>query len=170
MYEPVRELTLDKHEDTRGSFMRIFDSTWGGVCDIKQVSLSSNPKALTLRGLHGMRLSADEYKLVSCIEGQVMDVVVDIRPNSELYLKPQYFLMESNSPSSLVIPPGHLHGFLTLKDNSSILYAMTSKFYSQLEIGVRWDDPLLKIQWPEVPKVISERDRNFPFLSKAPQL
>jgi dTDP-4-dehydrorhamnose 3,5-epimerase len=169
MHENVREIPLNKQEDIRGSFMRIFDSEWGGR-DIKQVSLSSNPKALTLRGMHGMQLLAGEHKLVSCVDGKVMDVVVDIRRNSELYLKPQYFLMDSTSPTSLVIPPGHLHGFLTLKDNSSILYAMTSKFHSQLEIGVRWDDPLLEIEWPEVPKIISERDRNFEFLSEAPQL
>ena len=169
MYEPVRELPLDKQEDIRGSFLRTFDSEWCGS-DIKQVSLSSNPKELTLRGLHGMQLSAGEHKLVTCVGGQVMDVVVDIRTGSKLYLKPQYFLMDSTSPISLVIPPGHLHGFLTLRENSSILYGMTSKFNSQLEIGVRWDDPLLAIQWPSVPKIISERDRNLPFLSKPPQL
>lgn len=169
MHEPVRELPLDKQVDIRGSFLRTFDSEWCGS-DIKQVSLSSNLKSLTLRGMHGMQLSAGEHKLVTCVDGQVLDVVVDIRPGSKLYLKPQYFLMDSTSPIALLIPPGHLHGFLTLKDNSSILYAMTSKYNSQLEIGMRWDDPLLEIQWPGVPKTISERDRNFPFLSEAPKL
>jgi dTDP-4-dehydrorhamnose 3,5-epimerase len=169
MQEQAKKLLLVKHEDIRGSFMRLFDSQWSGGA-IEQVSISSNPEPQTLRGLHAMQLSANEYKTVSCVAGKVMDVLVDIRRNSELYLKPQYFILDSSEPSVLVIPPGHLHGFMTLQVNSTVLYAMTAKFDSTLEIGVRWDDPLLKIQWPEQPRIVSERDKSFPLLSQAPEL
>lgn len=187
---------IEKAEDERGFFARLhcqkeFKDKTGIDFHPVQFSISYNAKKGTLRGLHFQVAPKEEAKLVICVRGAIFDVVVDIRRDSPTFGKwSAFFLSPENykekewfselyerykdedkvffpSPRSEVfIPRGFAHGFITLEDDTEILY-MIDEFYSpEHSRGIRWDSPEIKIQWPIVPKVVSQRDKNFPTLSK----
>jgi dTDP-4-dehydrorhamnose 3,5-epimerase len=160
--------TFDIFKDARGTFSRIWenspanDTTWSP--EILQVSSSRNLSLHTLRGLHGLSQEAGERKFVSCISGSIYDVVVDFRVESETYL--DYYSIILSEGLSLSIPPGCLHGYLTLEHNSNIIYLMTAKYAPSLEIGLNFADPKLGITWPALPKEISNKDARLPFFDR----
>lgn len=156
--------------DARGAFVRLScaDSFVANNLPAKllQTSLSTNTKRGTLRGLHFQGAGHPEGKLVTCIEGEVFDVVVDVRPASPTYGRWQSYTLSAESGLALFIPPFLAHGFLTLRDNCKLLYQMDGTFVASAARGVRWDDPDLAINWPFAPQVISERDRALPRFSE----
>jgi dTDP-4-dehydrorhamnose 3,5-epimerase len=157
---------LADNNDDRGSFTKVFRSDSIGK-EFKEVSVARTRSAGVLRGLHYLEISAGEDKHVFCLEGEVWDVVVDIRENSPRYLQHEAFLLSSNHKQTLLIPPGFAHGYLTLTDSVTILYAMSATYDSSLERGIRWDDPILQINWPLVPQLISKKDLSWPLVGQA---
>jgi dTDP-4-dehydrorhamnose 3,5-epimerase len=103
-----------------------------------------------------------ESKLVRCTRGAIYDVVVDIRLGSPTFLDHFGLCLGAEDHRALFVPPGMAHGFLTLTDDTEVLYQMDSFYAPEAERGARWDDPAFAIQWPAVPAVISDRDRGFP--------
>lgn len=160
---------LNVFSDSRGEFFRVADAKWGSS-SIQQVSISRNLQPATLRGMHALERKANEYKFVTCLQGSVFDVVVDLRPESPQYLSIQEFELSGINRQTLVIPPGAAHGYLTLESNTVIMYSMSAEYDPKLEFGIRWNDPLLQINWPLIPKNISEKDSNYKLLSKLPKL
>lgn len=162
LIEGVSEILRTKHHDSRGWFERIYDFDLAQPCTsdgpVSQISLSQNSKKFTLRGLHGMDSNNIETKIVECLIGGVFDVVVDLRPNSSTYLDHMTFMLEDSSPRAILIPPGCLHGYLTLTDQSLICYQMSTPYNSESEVGLRWDDPTFGIDWPASPHHISQKD------------
>lgn len=152
--------------DPRGSFARTFcaeEFARAGIpLSIPQVNLSRNPQRHTLRGLHGQAAPHEEPKLVQCVRGRIFDVAVDLRPASPTYLQHHAVTLDADADTLFYIPPGCLHGFLTLTDSSDVLYLMGSAFVPGTAIGQRWNDPAFAIAWPASPKIISDRDANYP--------
>jgi dTDP-4-dehydrorhamnose 3,5-epimerase len=105
-----------------------------------------------------------EAKLVSCARGAIHDVVVDLRPGSPTWRRWAGVRLDADDGRLLYVPPGTAHGFLTLADDSTVLYQMSVAYVPEAARGVRWDDPLLAIEWPEPPLLVSARDRAFPLL------
>jgi dTDP-4-dehydrorhamnose 3,5-epimerase len=104
----------------------------------------------------------EENKTISCVNGAIYNVVVDLRPESKTFLKWVGAKLTSENMLSLHVPSGCANAYLTLESNAMILYYM-SEFYSPGSyVGFRYDDPLFKVDWPIAPKVISEKDANFP--------
>lgn len=157
------------HVDNRGSFTRLVDSLWG-VPPILQVSVSYNQSVGTLRGMHSSIRSSEEFKVVSCMQGAISDFVIDLRPESLDYLKVLNFELTARDPGSLLIPPGCAHGYVTREPNTRVLYSMSSLFNASTEVGYLWNDPLLGIEWPIEPTVISQRDLSFELLIERPSL
>ena len=160
--EGVTELRRARAVDSRGWFERIFDkevspSSFTPV-SVSQISISQNNKKFTLRGLHGMDPENPEFKIVECLVGSVFDVVIDLRPNSTTYLDHMTFDLEESNPRAIIIPPGCLHGFLTLTDKSLICYQMSVPYDPSSEIGYRWNEPRFGIEWPARPEHMSEKD------------
>lgn len=159
-------LRPERKEDERGFFAR----TWcrdefadhGIEVDVAQASVSFNRRAGTLRGMHFARPPAREGKLVRCERGAVHDAIVDLRPQSHAYLRHHAVQLDADDGSALYIPPGCAHGFLTLADDSQVLYMMTQAYRPELADGVRYDDPRFGIHWPRPVAVIAERDRHYP--------
>jgi len=161
---------LDKIEDPRGYFAR----TWcarefqeHGLGDtLVQCSTSFNVRRGTLRGLHYQAAPHAETKLVRCTRGAIFDVIADVRPASPTFLR--WFGLELTEANGrmLYIPKGFAHGFQTLVDDSEIFYQMDEYWEPAAGRGIRWDDPLLGVEWPLEPTVISDKDRLYPDSSR----
>jgi dTDP-4-dehydrorhamnose 3,5-epimerase len=156
---------LEPHRDERGSFARAFCATefaeHGVDPTVCQANLSTNSKAGTLRGLHFQYPPAAETKVVRCVRGELLDVVVDLRPESSTFLVATSYLLSAANGLAVVVPPRVAHGFLTLEDDTEVLYLMSTFHQPYDEGGLAHDDPLLAIDWPRPIEVISARDSSF---------
>jgi dTDP-4-dehydrorhamnose 3,5-epimerase len=158
----------DHATDERGSFTTLFaaDTFRAHGLDVRiaQTAVSRNRRRGTLRGLHYQIPPFAQAKLVRCCRGFIYDVVVDLRPESATVGR--WFGMELSATAErmLYLPAGLAHGFLTLEDDTDVLYHLSAPRQASAEGGIRWDDPALAIAWPLEPAVISERDRAFPLL------
>jgi dTDP-4-dehydrorhamnose 3,5-epimerase len=150
--------------DERGSFARLWCrqelAEYGIDFAPVQISLSSNTRRGTLRGLHFQAEPHPEGKLVSCTRGAAFDVAVDLREGSPTYGKWTAVELDAGSHRTVYIPAGVAHGFQTLEDNTELLYLISEYYEPKLQRGIRWDDPTLAIEWPLEPTAISDRDRS----------
>ncbi len=129
-----------------------------------ETSIAFNRSRLTLRGLHYQTAPHEETKLVRCTRGSVYDVVADLRPDSPT--SRGWFGVELSAENclALYVPAGCAHGYLTLEDDTELLYQISRPYMPDAATGVRWDDPTLAIDWPGPPWAISERDASYPLL------
>lgn len=150
--------------DERGYFFESFNQktfTEAGInLDFVQDNQSFSQKG-ALRGLHAQANPFAQGKLVRVIQGRVLDVAVDIRTNSPTY--GQHFSMELSAENFKMfwVPPGFLHGFATLEDETIFTYKVTSLYDKNSELGVMWDDADLNINWGISPEeaIVSEKDK-----------
>lgn len=150
-------------EDERGFFAR----TWcqrefqehGLHSTFVQCNISFNKKKGTLRGMHYQAVPYEEAKLVRCTKGAIYDVIIDLRQNSPTYTKWFAEELTSENRKMLYIPEGFAHGFQTLEDNTEVFYQMNEYFAADYHRGIRWDDPLFTIYWPEDTRTISTKDQ-----------
>jgi len=159
-------IRIEAQRDDRGFFAR----TWcrrefeghGLTAGLVQCNISFNYRRGTLRGLHYQAPPFEEVKLVRCIRGALHDVILDLRPQSPTYLRHFAAELSAENRDMMYVPAGVAHGFLTLADDTEVLYQM-SQFYSpEHSRGVRWNDPAFAINWPHPVQVIAERDRTYP--------
>jgi dTDP-4-dehydrorhamnose 3,5-epimerase len=159
-------IELDKIHDERGFFARSWCTTefaeHGLNGRLVQCNVSRNSARGTLRGMHYQAPPHEEAKLVRCTMGAIYDVIVDMRPSSTSYLQSFGAELSAENHRALYVPEGFAHGFLTLTDQSEVCYQMSEFYAPQAARGLRWNDPLLAIAWPEPVAVISERDRTYP--------
>jgi dTDP-4-dehydrorhamnose 3,5-epimerase len=161
----------ERHADDRGFFAR----TWcadefaaAGLPDrFVQTSVSWNEHRHTLRGMHWQAEPHGEGKLVRCTRGAILDVAVDMRPESPTYLRHVAVRLDEENRRAMFLAPGLAHGFLTLDAGTEVLYQMDTPYVPEAARGARWDDPAFAIAWPAAPAVISERDRSYPDLVMA---
>jgi dTDP-4-dehydrorhamnose 3,5-epimerase len=154
--------------DHRGSFKKILpviDEIELSNFPICQVNISTNTLAGTIRGLHYQVEPFLEAKLISCIKGSVMDVLLDMRPTSETYGKYASYRLTPGS-GSLLVPPLVAHGFQTLEDETTLLYLHSNDYSPDYSQGVNPLDPDIGISWPLPISSISESDRNLPSFSE----
>jgi dTDP-4-dehydrorhamnose 3,5-epimerase len=115
-----------------------------------------------LRGLHLQLAPSAEGKLVRCVRGCVVDVVLDLRAHSATYLQHVAIELDAGNRRAIFIPPGCAHGFQTLADDTELLYYMTDYYQPELASGVRWNDPAFGIAWPDPDPILSPRDAGYP--------
>ena len=155
-------ITRNIPRDDRGYFSRLADieefKKNGLNGEFVQISASKNYKKGTLRGMHMQVGQSSEEKLVCCVDGEVFDVCVDLREDSPTYLKYCSAILSAENGQAFYIPKGCAHGFISLKDDSQLIYFMTAEYDSTAEKGYRWDDPKFSIEWPMMPTIISEKD------------
>jgi dTDP-4-dehydrorhamnose 3,5-epimerase len=159
----------ERIEDERGFFARAWCEeelrARGLDAHVAQCNLSFNRRKGTLRGMHYRPAPHGEVKIVRCTRGGVFDVIVDLREQSAT--RWQWFGVELTAENrrALYVPQELAHGFITLADDCELFYLMGQPHAAAAGRGVRWDDPAIDIQWPLVPAVISQSDRNWPLLS-----
>lgn len=159
-------LRIERYTDDRGFFAR----TWcaheleqhGLVARVVQSNTSFNESAGTLRGMHFQAPPFAEVKIVRCTKGAIYDVIIDIRSGSPTFK--QWFGVELNDQNrdSLYIPKGFAHGFITLVDQTEVVYLMSDFYVPTAGRGFRHDDPAFAITWPYDVLHLSEKDKTWP--------
>lgn len=154
--------------DERGYFARTYceksfadhglNSHW------PQCNLTRTIPQWTIRGMHYQAEPKPEIKLVRCVTGRVLDVLVDVRPDSPTFGKWQAVELTESNHRAMYIPGGIAHGFQCLTDNCRLFYMMSEFYDPDLARGLRWDDPDVGIQWPSRDAMLSKRDRDLPLL------
>ncbi len=158
--------------DDRGFFMETYkesDFRKAGIdTDFVQDNHSRSIKGV-LRGLHYQLEPMAQGKLVRCIKGRIFDVAVDLRKKSPSFGKWVGVELSEENKLMLWIPKGFAHGFLTLSEEAEVIYKVSGAEYSpEHDRSIRWNDPEIGINWPlEEEPVLSEKDRNAPFLKEA---
>lgn len=160
---------LDQIADERGFFARAFCQrefeSLGLTGDVVQSNLSRNNAKGTLRGMHYQIAPALETKLVRCTRGSVYDVIVDMRPDSPTYLAQVAITLSRDNALALFVPALCAHGFMTLEDDTDVLYMVSGFYTPECERGLRADDPALNIQWPLSVSHRSVKDTQWPLLN-----
>lgn len=161
-------INVKKLEDERGFFGRSFCvnefKSHGLNPNIVQANISQNKKKGILRGLHMQKAPFEETKLVRCTRGSIYDVIVDMRSQSPTFKQWIGVELTADNYQMLYVPEGFAHSYLTLEDDSEVMYNVTQFYNASSEVGFRWDDPAFNIIWPVEPIIISERDRSHPLL------
>lgn len=165
-------LTPEIFEDHRGIFLesyhqKKFQEATGLDLEFVQDNQSVSKKGV-LRGLHFQSGEFAQAKLVRVIYGEVMDVVVDLRPDSPTFKKSYKILLSDKNLYQLFIPQGFAHGFITLSETSVFSYKCDRFYYPGSESGVIYNDPELAIDWnfPENGLILSEKDTKLPTLKE----
>ena len=157
--------------DNRGYFLESYNEKEFkeviGKVSFVQDNESKSSKGV-LRGLHFQKPPFAQAKLVRCIEGKVLDVVVDIRKNSKTY--GQYFTTElsGENKKQVFIPRGFAHGFLVLSESAIFAYKVDNTYAPEHDAGIRWNDPIVNIQWglSESEVLVSDKDAQLPFFNE----
>jgi dTDP-4-dehydrorhamnose 3,5-epimerase len=159
----VTLLRCPHYPDHRGDFTKLFHAdalSSLGLPFTPAESFLTRSKADVLRGMHFQVAEAAHDKLVYCPKGRVLDVVVDVRPESEHFNKTVAVELSEHSNTALLISKGYGHGFLALDDDSWMLYTTTTVHNPMLDRGVLWSS--IDFDWPIKHPVISDRDRQHP--------
>jgi dTDP-4-dehydrorhamnose 3,5-epimerase len=134
--------------------------------NIVQINHSITNRKGAIRGMHFQKPPKAEIKIVKCLHGSVVDVIVDLRKGSPTFLKWQAEVLSAKNMKMMFIPEGFAHGFQTLEESCELLYLHTEFYNPEHEGGVRYDDPAVNISWPLVATDISTKDQGYPLLSK----
>lgn len=156
----------NKHEDSRGFFGRTFckKEFWDAGIDMEvvQSNLSFSAHQYTLRGMHFQKDEAAEKKLVKCMQGSIIDVILDIRPDSPTFGKYYQAELSQENNKMLLVPEGFAHGFITMVPNTYVFYQVSNYYNKEKESAIRWNDPFFNINWPVSNPVLSDKDANHP--------
>ncbi len=151
--------------DERGFLARTFCSrafAENGLDEnLRQCNISFNSTKHTLRGMHYQLPPHAEAKLVRCTQGAAHHVILDLRDNSDTYLKWASVELNNENRDLLYVPEGVAHGFVTLADATENINQMSEYYVPGSEAGIRWNDPAFNVAWPVEPSVMSGRDSGF---------
>ena len=119
----------------------------------------SKSKKNVLRGLH-LQTKFKQAKFVSVLKGKIYEVVLDLRKKSRTYGKYYGTILSDKNSTSLFVPTGFAHGFCALENESLVLYGMTNYRSMENEVGILWNDDVIKIKWPVKKPIVSKKDKN----------
>lgn len=158
-------------EDDRGFFARAWCQKefeqHGLVSNLAQCNISYNKNRGTLRGMHYQKKPHEETKLVRCTAGAIVDVIIDIRPESSTFSNWLSVELSAENRTMLYVPRGFAHGYVTLVDDSEVFYQVSEFYTPGVEGGIRWNDPFFQIVWPISENlVVSEKDSSWPDYKK----
>ncbi|MEM7479704.1 MAG: dTDP-4-dehydrorhamnose 3,5-epimerase [Acidobacteriota bacterium] len=156
------------HGDERGFFLETYHRDKYAAAGLAAAFVQDNHSKSgphILRGLHAQRCFP-QGKLVRAVEGEVFDVAVDIRRDSPTFAQWYGATLSDSNFRQLYIPPGFAHGFCVVSPSAQVEYKCTELYRADDEIGIRWDDPDIAIDWPIEHPVLSAKDRDAPTLAE----
>ena len=167
--EGLKVIELDVFHDQRGYFVETYNAERYAAQGIKQVFVQDNESKSqkgVVRGLHWQTGAAAQSKLVRVVQGAVWDVAVDVRKDSKTYGQHFAVMLTGENKKQFLIPRGFAHGFIVLEDDTVFVYKCDNLYCKSAERGMRFDDPALGLEWPDVdaPLLLSDKDRVLPLL------
>ena len=153
--------------DNRGWFMESYSFEKLSLQGLNTVFVQDNHSYSkdkgVLRGLHFQTSPKSQSKLVRCVRGCILDVIVDLREGSPTYL--QHFMVELSEENKLqlFVPKGFAHGFVTLMNDCEVIYKVDELYSKEHDRSVRYNDPIFNIDWPNMDFILSEKDSNAPY-------
>jgi dTDP-4-dehydrorhamnose 3,5-epimerase len=157
-------IDLQKRGDDRGFFARLFCvkefAEHGLQTTFEQVNNSVSQFKGTLRGMHYQLPPKSEVKVVRCTRGALYDVILDLRRDSPTFGHSFGAELSADNRKMMYVPKGFAHGFVTLTDDTEVIYLVSDAYSPQHERGIRWNDPAFKIAWPIQPTELSDKDRH----------
>lgn len=167
-FEGLWVIETESKSDGRGFLTRLFCKNEFDKINFHkefvQENLTLTKTQGTFRGFHYQLPPHSETKLVKCISGKVLDIVIDLRKDSKTFLNSFTVELDSSKLNMILIPEGFAHGFQTLTDNCTMLYLHSNFYNSDYERGIRYNDPMINIELPLSVIDISERDINHPLI------
>jgi dTDP-4-dehydrorhamnose 3,5-epimerase len=167
-------IDLEQRTDERGFFARTFcreEFQEAGLDPaVEQCNLSFNHRAGTMRGMHMQRPPHKEPKLIRCSRGAIVDIIVDMRDGSPTRLQHVSVELTADNRRALYVPAYFAHGYLTLTDDTEVLYQTGGAYVPGAERGFRYDDPALGLEWPVPVTTISPKDASWPLLADEPAM
>jgi dTDP-4-dehydrorhamnose 3,5-epimerase len=166
----VWELRPHVFRDARGFFIESYNQASFAVAGINDVFVQDNHSCSvrgTLRGLH-YQLHRAQAKLCRVVEGEALDVAVDIRAGSPTFAKWAGVVLSASAQNQIYIPRGFAHGFLALTERVQFLYKCSDFYDAADEHAILWSDPRIGIAWNVAEPLVSEKDRKAPALAKLP--
>lgn len=169
----VVEMLPRKCSDSRGFFSEVYNADAFHAVGLDFVFVQDNHSLSAqrgvLRGLHYQLPPRAQDKLVRVVRGAILDVAVDIRRSSQTFGKWVAVELSAEKWNQLLVPKGFAHGFVTLTENTEVLYKVTALYSAEHDRAIRWDDPRIAIDWPVPPDglILSEKDRKAPYLEAA---
>jgi len=156
--------TPKKHFDNRGFFFENFNShdfkkNAGIIFDVLQENISFSNKNI-LRGLHFQKGKYAQSKLVHVIKGSILDVIVDIRPDSKNFGKWISYILDDKLNESIYVPSGFAHGFVCLSKTCTVYYRTSNYRDARTERTLAWNDKTVNIKWPIKKPLLSKKDKN----------
>jgi dTDP-4-dehydrorhamnose 3,5-epimerase len=163
-------IDIERRDDARGFFARTFCQhefeAHGLKPVIAQASLAFNVRKGTVRGMHFQYPPAAETKLIRCTRGAILDIIVDLRPESLTYLEHIAVQLDDENRRGLYVPERFAHGYQSLQDNTEASYQLGEFYTPSAEGGLLHDDPRLGLAWPLPVTVISDKDRAYRSLAE----
>ncbi|MGH9332139.1 MAG: dTDP-4-dehydrorhamnose 3,5-epimerase [Vicinamibacteria bacterium] len=158
LFEPV------SHHDPRGFFVETFKEATYRDAGVEGEFVQDNLSCSRQRVLRGLHYQKRQGKLITVVRGEIQDVALDVRPDSETFGRWVGTKLSGADHRQLFIPPGFAHGFSVLSDEAYVWYKTTDVYRPEEEGGIRWDDPDLGIDWLVREPIVSDRDRRHPLL------
>lgn len=152
--------------DDRGFFMETYNKDTFAKAGLKMEFVQDNHSksaAGVVRGLHFQNAPYAQGKLVRATKGSIWDVVVDLRKKSPTYKKVAKVLLDDKSKCMLYVPEGFAHGFVSIED-CEVQYKCTNLYHKDSELGIKWDDADLAIDWTIQNPLVSNKDQELPYL------
>ncbi|MCX6319808.1 MAG: dTDP-4-dehydrorhamnose 3,5-epimerase [Bacteroidetes bacterium] len=157
--------------DERGWFARTYCGNEFAALGLDkewvQINHSFTRHAGTIRGMHYQLPPFAETKFIRCVAGAVYDVIVDIREGSPSFLQHTGVELSATNRKMIYVPEGFAHGFQALTDNAELIYHHSAFYTAGYEGGIRFDDPMIHLNWPLGITVMSDRDKNHPLLTES---
>lgn len=169
----VLEILPRKFGDDRGFFSETYNAQSFAEAGIQLQFVQDNHSLSAakgvLRGLHYQLSPRAQDKLVRVVKGSILDVVVDIRKSSPTFKKWVSLEVSAKKWNQILVPKGFAHGFLTLEDNTEVVYKVTDYYSPEHDRSLRFDDPSFGVEWPFEASAmqLSDKDRNAPLLDGA---
>ena len=162
---PIKDLLVLEptvHQDDRGFFIETYNAkrleSLGIVHDFVQDNHSKSTRKGTVRGLHLQFEPHAQTKLVRCTKGAIFDVAVDLRQDSPTYLQAFSLVLSEENKSQLLVPRGFAHGFMTLEDDTEVMYKVDAYYDKASDYSIYWKEPRFRITWPKLDAVLSDKD------------
>jgi dTDP-4-dehydrorhamnose 3,5-epimerase len=155
------------HGDARGFFVETYRANVLAELGVHDEFVQDNHSRSRQGVLRGMHFQPGQAKLVRCARGAIVDVVVDIRPDSPAFGRWEAFPLDDEAQHQLYVPDGFAHGFVVTSEVADVVYKVSTYYDPGVESGFRYDDPQVGIDWPaDIELLVSERDRGAPLLNE----